>query len=224
MKLGGHHGIPVEIDVCWECQAFWFDQFESLQLSPASTLQLMKGIGERSPVPLMAFQSDMHCPRCTSRLVPTQDMQRTTRFSYFRCNNRHGRFIRFVEFLREKDFIRPLSPQQIAELRERVQMVNCSHCGAPIDLARTSACTHCGSPLSMLDMKRPQELLAELQHAGQAKPIDPALPLALLRARRQVDTAFGTIDETTWWREAASAGLVHACLSSVARWLTESGL
>src|SRR5205814_6168305 len=38
----------VTIDVCAACQAFWFDHFESLQLSPGSTLKLMKCIGEHS--------------------------------------------------------------------------------------------------------------------------------------------------------------------------------
>src|SRR5262245_56016901 len=102
MKLESHHGTGVEIDVCWDCQAFWFDKFESLQLSPASTLRLMKQIGERRPVALMPFSDQMQCPRCSSRLLLTHDMQRNTRFTYFRCTNNHGRLIRFVEFLREK--------------------------------------------------------------------------------------------------------------------------
>jgi hypothetical protein len=47
------------------------------------------------------------------------------------------------DFLREKNFIRPLTPEQIAELRRNIQIVNCSNCGAPIDLARGAACGHC---------------------------------------------------------------------------------
>ena len=46
--LHAHLGASVTIDVCAPCQAFWFDKFESLQLSPGATLQLMKVIGEHS--------------------------------------------------------------------------------------------------------------------------------------------------------------------------------
>jgi Zn-finger nucleic acid-binding protein len=45
--LEGHLGTRVSIDVCEPCQAFWFDGRESLQLSPAATLQLFHIIGER---------------------------------------------------------------------------------------------------------------------------------------------------------------------------------
>lgn len=224
MKLDGRQGTGLEIDVCQECQAFWFDQFESLQLSPASTLRLMKLIGERSATAPSAFSQDMTCPRCPGRLRSVQDMQRNTRFNYYRCENSHGRLIRFVEFLREKDFIRPLSPQQIAELREHIQIVNCSQCGAPVDLALRSACIHCGAPLSMLDMKRSQELLTQLQNASQPKEIDPDLLLSLLRAKREVEASLGDPgSEPRWWQEAASGGLVQACLGYLARRLAKTG-
>ena len=48
MTLEGHQGRPIAIDLCVECQAFWFDKYESLQLAPASTLRLLKTIGERT--------------------------------------------------------------------------------------------------------------------------------------------------------------------------------
>jgi hypothetical protein len=50
--------------------------------------------------------------------------------------------------------VRPLSARQIAELRASVQTVNCSNCGAPIDLTLASACAHCSTPLSMLDLNQ----------------------------------------------------------------------
>src|SRR6266699_4346130 len=48
MMLNARLGKPVTIDVCAGCQAFWFDHFDSLQLSAGSTLKLMKYIGEHS--------------------------------------------------------------------------------------------------------------------------------------------------------------------------------
>jgi hypothetical protein len=43
--LDGRLGTQITVDVCTDCQAFWFDQHKSLQLSPGSTLKLMKFIG-----------------------------------------------------------------------------------------------------------------------------------------------------------------------------------
>jgi len=124
------------------------------------------------------------------RLVPATDRQRNTRFRYGRCPRGHGRFITFFDFLREKDFVRTLSAQQVAELRAQVQTVNCSNCGAPIDLAATSSCGHCGSPLSMLDMRQADALIAQLRAAATAPAaVSPTLPLDLLMARREAERA-----------------------------------
>jgi Zn-finger nucleic acid-binding protein len=224
LTLDGHQGRPVAIDLCTACQAFWFDKYESLQLAPASTLKLMKLIGESESKGARQFSNTMRCTRCSQTLRPTQDMQRNTRFMYFRCEADHGRFIRFFEFLREKNFIRPLSPQQIEELRQNVQIVNCSSCGAPIDLSSGSVCAHCKSPVSMLDMKQPQELLAQLRRAAEPKPIDPTLPLQLMKVRRDMDVLFPDKDSQSRRLHDETSDLVHACLASVARWLTKSGI
>jgi hypothetical protein len=143
-------------------------------------------------------------------------MQRTTRFSYLRCPNGHGRLTTFFDFLREKDFIRPLTAEQLTELRQSVQSVNCSNCGAPIDLAQASACRHCGSPLSMLDLRQAERLVAQLRTADarEHQPIDPALPLALLRARREAEAAFPN-GGGDW----SPRDLVDAGIQAVASWL-----
>ena len=132
--------------------------------------------------------------------------------------------ITFFNFLREKNFIRPLSPQQLEELRENIQMVNCSNCGAPIDLGTASSCTHCGSPVSMLDMKQAEQMIAQLRQADRHdRPIDPALPLQLERARRDVEASLGSWQgDAEWWKDASSTGLVEAGLTAAARWLKKS--
>jgi DNA-directed RNA polymerase subunit RPC12/RpoP len=220
MTLAGHMGTSVSIDSCTNCQAFWFDAHESLQLSPGSTLTLFKLIGEHSSSGRAAFSGVLRCPRCAARLILTHDFQRNTRFTYWRCDAQHGRFITFFDFLREKNFIRPLSPPQLEELRRNVQIVNCSNCGAPVDLATGSACTHCSSPISMLDMKQAEQLVAQLQRASEPRPVDPALPLELARAKRELDASFAAVGaDADWWKDASSAGLVEAGISAVARWL-----
>jgi len=220
MTLASHVGTDVSIDSCASCQAFWFDVHESLQLAPGSTLKLFTLIGEHSSSGRSGFADVLRCPRCAARLILTHDIQRNVRFTYWRCDNQHGRFITFFDFLREKNFIRPLSPPQLEELRRNVQIVNCSNCGAPVDLATGSACTHCGSPISMLDMKQAEQLVAQLQRASEPRPVDPALPLELARAKRELEASFASLgSEPDWWKHASSAGLVEAGISAVARWL-----
>jgi DNA-directed RNA polymerase subunit RPC12/RpoP len=219
MTLDGHGGTSIAIDGCTACQAFWFDKYESLQLAPASTLKLFSLIGEQKGPPTRRSATTIRCPRCSLRLLDTHDFQRTTPFRYQRCPADHGRFITFFDFLREKGFIRPLSAEQLRELRNNVQTVNCSNCGAPIDLAKGSACPHCASPVSMLDLKQAQEVVKQLQIAAQPKPIDPALPIELARARLQAEAAFPHGSDEVWWSEVSSAGLVQAGLNAVLRWL-----
>ncbi|HSG00750.1 MAG TPA: zf-TFIIB domain-containing protein [Vicinamibacterales bacterium] len=220
-ELGSHHGRPVTIDICLPCQSMWFDTFESVSLSPASTLALFRLIGEHAEATPQHHTDVVHCPRCGAAMQKTHDLQRNTRFEYVRCPARHGRLTTFYNFLREKNFIRPVTPDQLRELRAHIQSVHCSNCGAPIDLAAHASCPHCGSPLTMLDLTQAGALLAELQEAGQpSAEVDPALPLALERARRDTQATFDAFEHTdVWFRDASSAGLVGAGVLAIARWL-----
>jgi hypothetical protein len=222
--LEGNLGRPVSIDICRACQAFWFDAHESLQLTPASTLALFKEIGTHAGPGRAIAAEAVRCPRCTARLHVSHDMQRHTRFEYLSCPERHGRFTTFFNFLREKDFIRPLTSEQIAELRRHMSTVNCSNCGAAVDLAVGTVCSHCGSPLSMLDLEQASALIEQLQRAADRtrRPVDPALPLALARARRDSEIASDPSSRNSaWLSDVASSGLVGAGLATVARWINE---
>lgn len=224
MALDTRVGSSFSIDVCGECQAIWFDKYEDLQMSPGSTLKLMKFIGEHSSQSIPPQSTTAHCPRCASSLLPTHDMAHATRFMYKRCPNEHGRFIGFLDFLREKNFIKQLSPQQIEELKKNVQTVNCSNCGAAIDLATSSTCAHCGSPISMLDMKQPQELMKQLQLAAQPPAANPNLGLDLELAKRQAELLFDQSDPGWWKKASSSSSLVHAGLDALTEWLMKSGI
>jgi hypothetical protein len=185
---------------------------------------MLRVIGEHVARPVLQDGDIAMCPRCNAQLRRTQDLQRSTRFEYFRCPNNHGRLTTFFDFLKEKDFVRPLTPQQIAELRRNVQAINCSNCGAPIDLAKRSDCGHCGSALSMLDTQQAERLITQLREADRTdKVVDPALPLALERARRQTESVFEGLDGRAGWDvEIGSLGLVGAGLSQLIRLLKKS--
>jgi len=224
----GQLGTQVTIDLCLSCQAFWFDGYESLKLAPASVLRLFRLIGDQPASKPVALSDRSACPRCQMRLVPTHDLQRSTTFEYLRCPARHGRLTSFYNFLREKDFIRPLTSGQIEELRRNVQTINCANCGASIDLAAGTACAHCGSPLSMLDMKQAKTLIDTLKEADADRVVDPAWPLRAELAKREAESSFAAIDHWSdqsgagspgWIQQAQSASLVAAGIAAVATWL-----
>ncbi|MCU1285377.1 MAG: hypothetical protein JWO13_1727 [Acidobacteriales bacterium] len=215
MNLQGQLERPVTCDVCVPCQGFWFEMFKSLQLAPASTLKLMKFIGENTSSSRIPAADVLRCPVCQETLLLTHDWQRNTPFTYWRCDKEHGHFIGFFDFLREKDYIRPLTPQQIAKLRENIQILNCHNCGAPIDLAKGAMCEHCHSPLSMLDMQQPQQMLAQLNLAAAAKPhFTPDLSsIEHYHAEPHED----------WWGDVVSIGLIAVALKMVGRWMSRIG-
>ena len=217
LSLEGHLGRTVDVDICDGCQALWFDKYESLQLSASSVLQLFRIIGQASGVKA-AVSAFAKCPRCDRRLRVMHDMQRSARFEYRGCPGNHGRLITFFNFLREKNFIKPLSPAQIEELRSKVRTINCSNCGASVDLAHGIACSHCGSPLSMLDLNQAEDLIAKLRQAGSGpQPVVPAPPAA--DAGRRSEAGFGRFaEEPGWYEQASTAGLVTAAIAAFAAW------
>ncbi len=180
---------PIEINACAPCNLFWFDKSESVRLTPKATLELFQYIG-RSSGARTVLASNFSCPRCTVALALTQDLQRTTRFTYWRCRNDHGHLITFHQFLREKNFIRAPSPSEFAKLRATVRQVACSQCGAPVDLAADSACSHCGAAVALIDPDGVTKALREFA-AGVSAPVsaDPnAMRAALSDA--QVNAIF----------------------------------
>src|SRR5258708_1764635 len=111
----GNYGVQVEIDACRSCSGFWFDRKEHLQLTPGSTLELIRLMGPHRSTP-SALPQVLSCPRCGERLVNTTDIQRNTRFNYFRCPQEDGHFITLFQFLREKNIVRNLE-QKLEEGR-----------------------------------------------------------------------------------------------------------
>ena len=220
LTLDGHLGTKVELDLCAACQVIWFDRMESLRLSPGATLSLFRTIGERKQTSPPPLGDPLKCPRCDLRLLLTNDRQRNTPFRYRRCAREHGRLITFFDFLREKDFVRPLSARQIAELRASVQTVNCSNCGAPIDLAQASACAHCSTPLSMLDLNQIEVMAAHLRRADEAsRTIDPMLPERMKREKEAVESLFAALRADEGGARPGSTGLVEMGLRLFSNWL-----
>ena len=159
----GHLGRRVAIDLCAGCNGIWFDGMESHQLTPGSTLALFKQMGEAVAEANRPLGARKACPRCQALLTRELDKQRTTTFEAFRCPAGHGRYMTFGAFLRAKNFVRDLTPAEIAELRRHVQSVKCTGCGAAVDVREHSACTFCRAPIAMIDPDQLQRTIAALQ-------------------------------------------------------------
>ena len=158
--------LTLTVDVCSRCHALWFDAMESVQLSPEGTLILFRTIHAAGTPPAAPSAARLPCPRCETPLDLTQDVQRTTRFTYYRCRRGHGRFTPFVQFLREKNFIKPVTAQELERLKTLVRVIRCSSCGAPVDLAHDATCRYCRAPVAVLDSEAVARTLRELDAAA----------------------------------------------------------
>jgi len=164
-EFEAHDAGRVGLHFCFPCQVIWFDALQSLQLAPRGVLDVFGTLNEhraaaRNPLPAL-----LSCPRCHSRLALTHDLQHTTRFTYFRCGFGHGRLSPFFQFLLEKNFVRPITDSELADLKAKVRTVQCSNCGAPLDLEHDTECKYCGSPVSILD---PDAVANTIRALGEA--------------------------------------------------------
>ena len=142
---------PLEVGRCAPCNLLWFDRSGSISLTPRAVLGLFQYIGTAAGAARTPLASTFRCPRCSDALALTYDLQRSTRFTYWRCANDHGQLFTFNQFLREKNFIRNPTLAELNKLRETVRQISCSQCGGPIDLTKDTACTHCGAPIALVD-------------------------------------------------------------------------
>lgn len=153
-KLPGHYGRTIDLDVCLDCNAIWFDQWESSQLSPDGVVALFQLIHERGGTSSSAGQKlseGLRCVTCGDGMKLTNDRVKNTRFVYQACRHGHGRFTTFYNFLSEKQFVRELTPAERNKLCATVKQIKCSGCGAPVDLAKSDACEYCRAPVSVFD-------------------------------------------------------------------------
>lgn len=206
--LEGKYGQPLALDACFGCGVVWFDGFESLLLAPGAILALFATIHEHRAQQQARPLARPACPRCRATLVETVDRQRHVQFRYWRCGADHGRLTSFVEFLREKDFVRPLAPAEVAELRTHVQTVRCDGCGAAVDLAKASACGYCRSPISTLDPAHVERIVRELRAAEEKRQnVDPTLPARLAMDRMATDRFFRAIERESGRSVDVNAGV-----------------
>jgi hypothetical protein len=161
------HGAEkeLELDLCFACQGIWFDEWESLQMAPGGVVELFKLIHAHRAAQRLPLGDSLQCPQCSEPLLHAFDRVKSGSFNYHRCLQQHGRFTTFAQFMIEKGFVRQLTGAEIGQLRERVSVIRCSSCGAPVDIRRDPACGHCRSPLAILDPGAIEQALASYHQA-----------------------------------------------------------
>lgn len=159
-------GGEVILDLCFTCQGIWFDEFESLQITPGGIVELFELIHAHRDETRQALGDPLHCPRCDEKLLRGLDIVKPGgHFNYHRCLQKHGRFTVFAQFMIEKGFVRQLTASEIDTLAARVGTVRCNGCGAPVDIRREHACSHCRAPIAILDPQAVEEALGRYRQA-----------------------------------------------------------
>ena len=193
VPLEGTYGGPMSIDVCTACRGFWFDAGEQFRLTPAATLVLLRRVQASRNTARNQASTRPACPRCKLRLALTYDLVHDDKYRYFRCPDRHGIFMPFFEFLRSQNLVRGLTPQEIDALKQKVVSINCSSCGAPIDLQTETRCASCGRGLAIVDPAYLADALRQLDAdaratapaVGAPPPIPPDEIIADWRAEQE---------------------------------------
>jgi hypothetical protein len=231
------HGT-VNVELCFACAGIWFDHWASVELAPAAVISLFKEIHAHQDVARQSVAERMGCPRCGDALVLSYDVSKSGRFSYYRCPRGDGRFTPFFQFLREKQFVRSLTPVEIEQVRAQVRQVNCSQCGAPVDLELGTQCQYCHAPLSVLDadaVEKAVRMWSEVQQHQQRVPPSEAAAQAILQGQRAAaqqssslathPRAFATWSATTSLNLSASPSgidLVGSAIGLLGSWLFDS--
>jgi hypothetical protein len=176
----------VNVELCFACAGIWFDPMASVELAPAAVISLFKEIHAHREVVRQPVASRLGCPRCGDALALSFDVVKSGRFSYYRCSRGDGRFTPFFQFLREKQFVRSLTPAEIQRVRAQVRQVNCSQCGAPVDLETGTKCRYCDAPLSLLDpdaVEKAVRMWSEAQDREHRVPTAGAAAEAILQVQ-----------------------------------------
>lgn len=169
------NGGTVELDICFACQGIWFDPQENLKLSPAAVAELFKRLHEHRDDTRQPMAETLQCPHCSKGLAQGFDVVRSGRYITYRCGIGHGRFSAFSSFMIEKGFVRQLTGSEINDLAQRIQVIHCTGCGAPVDLRKDHACPHCRSAFSLLD---PTAVERALQGYAKGTTVPAAGPKA----------------------------------------------
>jgi hypothetical protein len=153
LRLAGHYGQAVDIELCAPCHGLWFDPVEPARLSGPGLLDLIGQMAQAHSLAHTAARPDMHCPHCRGALQRVHNQTRWGRSLQLECKNRHGSWQIFGQFLAEKGLLRPMSSADRARALARDGALHCLNCGGTIAQPE-SQCSWCGSVPALVDVAR----------------------------------------------------------------------
>jgi hypothetical protein len=68
LRLAGHYGQQVDIDLCERCHLVWFDSLESVRLSGLGWLQMLRAMEAAHHVEHLRPEENLGCARCGLQL------------------------------------------------------------------------------------------------------------------------------------------------------------
>ena len=167
LSLPGHHApATVDIDHCGPCGLVWFDARESVHLSPAAWIQLLRDLHRlrQADVPHAPSRA---CPLCAKALKEVRNLTRYGRFPVLECGGCGGHLHSQAGMLAERGLVRPLLPAERGALQAERRQLCCLSCGGPAD-GKGEDCPWCRSPLVMIDMPR---LTNALRRRSPSEPL-----------------------------------------------------
>lgn len=153
LRLPGHYGRSVEIDLCSHCHLVWFDQTETARLSGPALLELIGAMAGSQSLPHRTLDPKAGCARCGATLKTVHNRSRWGDSLHLECRAGHGAYQTFSQFLQEKGLLRPMSRIDRARLIEKQGRIDCVNCGASVGRDEQT-CSYCGSVPSLLDVAR----------------------------------------------------------------------
>lgn len=215
-----YDGGTLTIDLCAQCYVIWFDHAESAQLAPAAVIELFKEIHTHRDEQRHPLAQDMHCPRCAGVLALTHDICKSGPLVYYRCAHDLGRLTPFFQFLREKKFVRSLSPLELTRVRAEIQHVACPSCGAAVDLEHSAACSYCGSPIAVLDADAVNAAMKSWAEAEARRVSGPATDPRVMALTSKLQALSqqavpGLLIDDPLDKFAGEADLMHSCIGAL---------
>ena len=153
LRLAGHYGSVVEIELCAPCHLVWFDVVESARLAGPGLLAL---IGEMAAAQTLAHQPlrpDLACPHCGTAVRTVHNRTRWGQSLQLECPQRHGAWQSFAQFLNEKGLLRPMNSADRARAVQDAAGLLCVNCGGAVGAGDVN-CPWCESVPALVDVAR----------------------------------------------------------------------
>jgi len=178
LSLQGHGATPVIVDQCASCRQVWFDELESVNLSAAGWIRLLREMqGSVRNEPMAPRATALPCPVCQSPLKAVHNATRYGRFPALECPQHHGHLHSHSGMLAERGLVRPLLGPERRALAEEKRTLLCFNCGAASDGA-SEECSYCATPMVVIDVPRLANALRQRPGHWSDSPPPAGVPLA----------------------------------------------